>query len=306
MSGIWSCDEYDGTAESGSKRGHQPSSTEKDLQCLFKAVMYTLCHNPRLQAKLPFQLSNIEQYWSAEFANSPIPDPYNAQKPDVALFYYKSKNYKKTWADVLSFIEHTSSDFSKRCDLGVYWGSATKAYLIMQEQPWHRFIVSFSICTEQLHTHYCDRSGFIITLPISIQSSSTRIADIIATLSLAEPRLLCLNPTVHMCIPSCKGTHTDLAAGVIGWITNNKDKRYSIMAVLWKSQNLFCRRMVCYCVRDPVDGKEYAMKDCWVSEIKRYHEVDVLERVKGIPYVVQLVDHWDVLFDREADCTTHI
>ncbi|KAG2738344.1 hypothetical protein P692DRAFT_20758811, partial [Suillus brevipes Sb2] len=166
----------------------------------------------------------------------------------------------------------------------------------MQEQPWRRFIVSFSICAEQLRAHYCDRSGLIITLPISIQSSPTRVADAIAALSLAEPSRLGLDPTIHMCTPSCKGTHTNLAAGAIGWVTNNEDKMYSIMAVLWKSQGLFCRGMVCYRVRDPVDGKEYAMKDCWVSEHKRYHKVDVLERVKGIPNVVQLVDHWDVLF----------
>ncbi|KAG1817643.1 uncharacterized protein BJ212DRAFT_1299172 [Suillus subaureus] len=149
--GTWSCDEYDGTAEPGSKRG--------------------------------------------QFANSPIPDPYIAQKPDIALFYYKSKAYEKTWIDVLSFVEHTTSDFSKR---------------------------------------------------------------------------------------------------------------YSIMAVLLKGQGLFCCGMACYHVQDPVDGKEYAMKDCWVTEVKRYHEVDVLERVKGIPNVVQLIDHWDVQFNGEPDCTACI
>ncbi|KAG0705577.1 hypothetical protein DFH29DRAFT_996658 [Suillus ampliporus] len=78
------------------------------------------------------------------------------------------------------------------------------------------------------------------------------------------------------------------------------------MAVLWKSQGLFCRRTVCYRIRDPADGKEYAMKDCWVAEVKRFHEVDVLERVKGIPNVVQLIDHWDVLFSGEPDCTARI
>ncbi|KAG2105473.1 uncharacterized protein F5147DRAFT_775242 [Suillus discolor] len=304
--GTWSHDEYDGTAEPGSKRRCKPSSTEKDLQCLFKAVMYALRCEPCIRAKLPFQSSNIECYWSAEFANSPIQDSYNAQKPDVALFYYKSKTCEKTWTDVLSFIEHTSSDFSKRHDLGGYWGSTTKAYLIMREQPWCRFITSFSICANQLRAHYYDRSGLIITLPTPIQSSPTRVADAIAALSLADPSLLGLDPTIHMCIPSCKSTHTDLAVGAIGWVTNNADKRYSIMAVLWKSQGLFCRGTVCYRVQDPVDGKEYAMKDCWVNEVKRYHEVDVLKRLKGIPNVVQLIDHWDVLFNGEPDCTSRI
>jgi hypothetical protein len=304
--GTWSRDEYDGTAEPGSKRARKPSSTEKDLQCLFKAIQYALRRKSNMRAKLPYQISNIERYWSAEFANSPIPDPYNAQKPDLALFYYKSKVCEKTWTDILSFVEHTSSDFSKRHDLGVYWGCTTKSYLIMREQPWRRFILSLFISAEQLYAHFCDRSGLIITLPTPIQSSPARVADAIATLSLADPSLLGLDPTVHMCIPSCKGTHTDLAVGAIGWVTNNAGKIYSIMAVLWKSQGLFCRGTVCYHVRDPVDGKEYALKDCWVAEAKRYHEVDVLERVKGIPNVVQLVDHWDVLFDGEPDCTARI
>ncbi|KAG1831122.1 hypothetical protein EV424DRAFT_1343246 [Suillus variegatus] len=68
------------------------------------------------------------------------------------------------------------------------------------------------------------------------------------------------------------------------------------MAVLWKSQGLFCRGIACYHVWDPVDRKEYTVKDCWITEAKRYHKVDVLERVKGIPNVVQLVDHWDPAF----------
>ncbi|KAG2354986.1 hypothetical protein BDR07DRAFT_1493784 [Suillus spraguei] len=78
------------------------------------------------------------------------------------------------------------------------------------------------------------------------------------------------------------------------------------MAVLWKSQGLFYCGMACYCIWDPVDGKEYMIKDCWVTEAKRYHEVDVLKRVKGIPNVVQLIDHWDVQFNGEPDCTAHI
>ncbi|KAG2050012.1 hypothetical protein BDR06DRAFT_1011629 [Suillus hirtellus] len=288
--GTWSRNEYDGTAEPGSKRAHKPSSTEKDLQCLFKAVQYALHRKLNMWAKLPYQILNIEQYWSAEFANSPIPDPYNAQKPDLALFYYKSKVCEKTWTDILSFVEHTSSDFSKRRDLG----------------PWRHFILSFFISAEQLYTHFCDCSGLIITLPTPIQLSPARVTDAIATLSLADPSLLGLDPTVHMCIPSCKGTHTDLAVGAIGWVTNNAGKIYSIMAVLWKSQGLFCHGTVCYRVWDPVDGKEYALKDCWVAEAKRYHKVDVLERVKGIPNVVQLIDHWDVLFDGEPDCIARI
>ncbi|KAG1850360.1 hypothetical protein DFJ58DRAFT_842436 [Suillus subalutaceus] len=41
---------------------------------------------------LPFNISAGSRYWSAEFANFPIPDEYNCQKPDIALFDFALKN----------------------------------------------------------------------------------------------------------------------------------------------------------------------------------------------------------------------
>ncbi|KAG2048235.1 hypothetical protein BDR06DRAFT_1013136 [Suillus hirtellus] len=60
MDGTWSRNEYDGTAEPGSKRACKPSSTKKDLQCLFKAIQYALHRKLNMRAKLPYQISNIE------------------------------------------------------------------------------------------------------------------------------------------------------------------------------------------------------------------------------------------------------
>ncbi|KAG1753259.1 hypothetical protein EDB19DRAFT_818472 [Suillus lakei] len=51
---------------------------------------------------------------------------------------------------------------------------------------------------------------------------------------------------------------------------------------------------------------ECVLKDCWVTEEKRNHEATILEMVKGIPNVVQLIDHWDVYYGEEPDCTLHI
>jgi Fungal protein kinase len=178
----------------------------------------------------------------------------------------------------------------------------------MREQPWHRFILAYSICADDLHAHYFDRSGLIISLPTPIHKFPICVTEAVATTALADPQYLGLDPTIHMCIPDCQGTHPSLAVGAKGWVINNSGKTYSIMDTLWKSQGFFCRGTVCYRVRDPTnpDRKDYAMKDCWVPEAKRYHEVDVLERVKGIPNVVELVDHWDVMYDGEPDCTVRI
>ncbi|KAG1762199.1 hypothetical protein EDD22DRAFT_953352 [Suillus occidentalis] len=233
-------------------------------------------------------------------------DEFNGSKPDVALFYYKNKSQEKRWVDVLSFVEHTSSNLSLSHDLAVYWGSATKAYLIMREQPWCRFVLAYSICADDLRAHYFDCSGLILSLPTPIHKFPIRVTEAIASTALADPQHLGLDPTIHMCIADCQGTHPSLAVGAKGWVVNNSGKTYSIMDVLWKSQGFFCRRTVCYRIRDPDDGKDYAMKDCWVPEAKRYHKVNVLERVKGIPNVVQLVDHWDVMYDGQPDCTARI
>jgi hypothetical protein len=85
-------------------------------------------------------------------------------------------------------------------------------------------------------------------------------------------------------------------------VEDNSSKKYSIMEILWKSHGLFCCRTVCYRVIDGA-GNEYALKDCWVPEEKKNHEATILEMLKGIPNVVQLVDHWDVLYKGQPDCT---
>ncbi|KAG2082121.1 uncharacterized protein F5147DRAFT_783413 [Suillus discolor] len=282
------------------------SDNEFNGSYLFHAIQWALRNRSGYPLKLPFDISPIERYWSAEFANSPIPDPYNTQKPDVALFYYKNKLQDKTWADVLSFVEHTSSNFAITHDLAVYWGSATKVYLIMREQPWRHFVLAYSICADDLRAHYFDRLGLIISLPTPIHKFPICVTEAIATTVLADPQYFGLDPTIHMCIADCQGTHLSLAVGAKGWVVNNNGKTYSIMDVLWKSQGFFCHETVCYHVRDPTDGKDYVMKDCWVPEAKRYHEVAILKRVHGIPNVIQLVDDWDVMYDGEPDCTAQI
>ncbi|KAG2150751.1 uncharacterized protein EDB93DRAFT_1249761 [Suillus bovinus] len=114
----WSSQEY---KPSGSKKRHRqvPATTEKEFQCLFYTIQYHLHH--KLKPHLPFNISAGSQYWSAEFSTSPIPDKYNCQcqKPNIALFNFAIKNMGKTWADVLSFVEHTSSDLAKKQNIPV-------------------------------------------------------------------------------------------------------------------------------------------------------------------------------------------
>ncbi|KAG1725084.1 uncharacterized protein EDB91DRAFT_1254944 [Suillus paluster] len=300
----WDSQEYQPSG-SRKRRRQVPVTTEKDFRRLFYTIQYHLCH--KLIPHLLFNIPPGSRYWSAEFATSPIPDEYNSPKPDIALFDFALKNMEKTWADVLSFVEHTSSDLGKKRDIPVFWGSTIKAYLIMRDQPWRRFVVVFSICANQLRAHYLDRSGLIISYPFHIHENTgpIRLTEMLGTLTLSDSHHLGFDPTMHMCNAACVGTHLNLAHEAKGWVKDNLNQMYSIMEVLWKSHGLFCRGTVCYRVVDEA-GNEYALKDCWVTEEKRNHEATILEMVKGIPNVVQLIDHWDVYYEGEPDCTARI
>ncbi|KIK34744.1 hypothetical protein CY34DRAFT_97373, partial [Suillus luteus UH-Slu-Lm8-n1] len=172
-------------------------------------------------------------------------------------------------------------------------------------QPWRRFVLIFTIANNMLRLHYFDRSGLIISRPTNILKNPVRLLEVLNTLTLAHPNNLGYDPTMHMCDPTCKGSHADLRENAVGWIESHDKSHLSIMSVLWRSQGFFSRGTICYRVQTS-DGTEYALKDCWVAEDKKNHEVTVLKMVEGIPNVVKLVADWDVLYDGESDCTYRI
>ncbi|KAG1898008.1 uncharacterized protein F5891DRAFT_499656 [Suillus fuscotomentosus] len=287
------------------KKRRRVHTTETDLQRLFYTIQYHLRNT--LKDDIPYKFAMGSRYWTAEFSTTAIQDEFNAQKPDLSLFDFALLKEQKSWANVLTFVEHTSSDLSKHPDLPIYWGVAIKAYLIMREQPWRRFTLAYSISADMLRTHYFDRSGAIISLPFYIHKhpGSIRLCDALAALTLLDSRHLGLDPTIHVCHAACNGIHDNLADGAIGWVQDNKHNVYSIMALLWKSRGFFCRGTVCYRVRNK-EGVEYALKDCWVEESKKMHEPTILKTLKGIPNVVELIDDWDVYYEGQPDCTARI
>lgn len=244
-----------------------------------------------------------KRIWSSKFSTSPVPDDTNAQKPDVVLVDHNLRSLPLRWREIITCFELTENPLTSTSTL--YWGSATKGYLIMREQPWRRFVLIFSIAHNELRLHYFDRSGLIISRPTSIVTKPVRLLEVLNTLTLAHTNTLGYDPTMHMCNPTCKGTHLDLRKNAIGWIEGPDKTLLSIINVLWRSQGFFSRGTICYRVQTS-SGIEYALKDCWVAEDKRYHEVTVLRMVEGIPNVVKLVADWDVLYDGEPDCTHRI
>ncbi|KAG2115637.1 hypothetical protein DEU56DRAFT_932627 [Suillus clintonianus] len=272
------------------KRLRASATTEGKWTLLFnvvQAAMYAIYKDtfPKPSAAFPFRAMDIissppKCIWSSQFCNTPVPDDTTAQKPDIIL--------------------HTDSELD--ISIPLYCGSGTKGYLLMREQPWRRFVLIITIANRQLCLHYFDRSGLIISRPVNIYDYPVHLLEVLNTLTLVHTNNLGYDPTMHMCDPTCKGSHTNLREHAIGWVESYDQAILSIMSVLWRSQGFFSRGTICYRVQTS-DGTEYALKDCWVAEEKKYHEVTVLKMVEGIPNVVKLVADWDVLYDGESDCT---
>ncbi|KAG1801846.1 uncharacterized protein BJ212DRAFT_1304991 [Suillus subaureus] len=262
---------------------------------------------PNPSAAFPFGAMNViggppKCIWSSQFCNTPILDDTNVQKPDVILVDCNLHNLSLRWSNIITCMEYTESELDSSIPL--YYGSSTKGYLLMQEQPWRQFILIFTITNNLLHLHYFDHSGLIISHPINILKNPVHLLKVLNTLTLAHTNNLGYNPTMHMCDPAYKGLHANLWENTIGWIENHDKSHLSIMSMLWQSQGFFSCGTICYHVQTS-DGMEYVLKDCWVAEDKKNHKVTILKMVEGILNVVKLMAHWDVLYNGVPDCIFH-
>ncbi|KAG1848321.1 hypothetical protein DFJ58DRAFT_842963 [Suillus subalutaceus] len=142
------------------------TSDEKNWERLFRTIYYNM--RSRVKAKsslLPFHTLPESRYWSSEFSTIPVPDATNSRKPDLVLMDYRLKKHngnEKSWADVLTGVEITISELAE--DIPIFLWIATKGYLIMREQPWHHFILLFSITNKNTYLINLDPVHFIDVL----------------------------------------------------------------------------------------------------------------------------------------------
>ncbi|KAG1837090.1 hypothetical protein F4604DRAFT_1692459 [Suillus subluteus] len=324
----WSQESY----RAGQKRPNPgtKSTEEKNWERLFRSIYYIMRNlvteatdsrqsnvGPKPKNPLPFSRLPEPRFWSSEYATTPMPDATDSRKPDLILMDYRWRSRKsgeRSWEDVLTVIEITKSELVDGREKSIYLGITTKAYLILRGQPWRRFVILFSIANLQLRAHYLDRSGIIISKPLHIIRKAVRFIDVLNAMTLSDRPALGFDPTIHVCDTFCTATPHDgllpdkagaMPTGAIGWVIDDDSNVYWIMAVLWKSRGLFSRGTVCYRVRDNTNT-EYALKDCWVDAESLEHEVEVLDQIRGVPNVVQLVKYWDVKYEGQPDCTSSI
>jgi hypothetical protein len=154
---------------------------------------------------------------------------------------------EKTWADVLTNIMITRSELVQGKDIPIFLGVIIKGYLIMREQPWHCFVVLFSIANLQLCVYYMGLLGMIISQPLPVGANAMYFVEVLNTITLSDLASLGFNPTIHMFTDLCStGSHNNLPEGIDqmlegtkGWVMDNNGDVYWIMVILWKSRGLF-------------------------------------------------------------------
>ncbi|KAG2125268.1 hypothetical protein BD769DRAFT_1388543 [Suillus cothurnatus] len=241
---------------------------------LFNTILLAMCMAymamfPNCSPTYPFEPADHKrphQQWSPQFCNVPIPDVTNIQKPDIVLLNRDVQ--PKGWGHILTCVEITESDLGADHGIPLF-------------------------------------NGLIITCPILITANLTCLVDMLNTMSLGNSKVYGMDPTMYMCNESCNDTQCKVGDQAIGWIEDKQRRKLLIISILWRSQGLFSRGTICYCVWDK-DGVEYTLKDCWVDKAKKDHEEKVLEIIRGIPNVVTLIAAWDVKYEGESDSTLHL
>ncbi|KAG1810511.1 hypothetical protein EV424DRAFT_1328124 [Suillus variegatus] len=152
----------------------------------------------------------------------------------------------------------------------------TKAYLVFREQPWKRFVLflSFTHQHSELCVHLYDHSGGIVTPAIQIHDQPDNFKYVMAYIVFGSRHCMGFDLTISI------NTKT------------TKLNEYKLLKVLFSHQGLVGRGTVCYLVRR--DGQEYIIKDHWVRGDKDVilNEVNILEALKGVPGIPELVEYW--------------
>ncbi|KAG2094411.1 uncharacterized protein F5147DRAFT_584999 [Suillus discolor] len=140
----------------------------------------------------------------------------------------------------------------------------------------------------ELRVHMYNHSGAVVMPPINIDTHPNDFLHIFSCLVFGKLECLGYDPSI-LNIPD-DPLRLPLPAP-IGRILVN-DHTYDILEVIFSSQGLVGRGTVCYLARR--GDEEYIIKDHWVlgSKVDTLNEVKMLQAMKDVRGVPQLIDHW--------------
>ena len=262
--------------------------------------------------------------WMADWSSRCLPGStgYN-RKPDLILVSNSvTSRDEVTWLSPKVIGEYSKEPYQPASRMGKTMD--TKAYLVMVDQPWRRFVLGFSLANEELRVHFYDHSGGSISPPFNIHAEPDSFVYILSALVFGIRSCIGFDMTIKISPPPTNSRRPSLlesqpdqaslpvfrpaapapislsslpeAAPSIGTIQVGQ-VTYDIIKVLFSSTGFLGRGTICYLVRR--GGEFYVIKDHWVqNDLKQnqspLQEINMMKLIQGIDGVPTLVDYWVV------------
>ena len=297
--------------EVGSNTDSAPLRQEKEFTHFLNTVSTAIKQKSRTSTTKSesSEIFTAHRCWMADWSDRIMPSAYRYDhKPDLVLLENEVLPRDEiSWKSPKVLAELTRESFTPTARIARTLD--TKAYLIMIEQPWRRFVLALSFSKLELRLHYYDHSGGSISPPFHLQRDPQEFLfilacvifgprscigfddtiDIIAQVPVPSPLstpsstiITSTNPTTSLLPPSSPAIYGTIRV---------KGDIYEILGILFSSTGFIGRGTICYLVRR--NGKIYVIKDHWVAG-DPLHEVNMLIRVQGIKGVPRLIDYWQV------------
>ena len=229
--------------------------------------------------------------WSSETSRKPIKDTLMLWKPDVILRDSLppgvfGPQHDFSWKDVISFVELSSTSYSKSTDLKTVRNNVMrKAYAVFASQPGRRFLFALSIANKELHAHMFDRSGVVHSRPYNIHHFPRPLLCMLALLGFGNPEHVGYDPTFIYFSPSS----SELTP------TGSIQVRLLVFKII---NRIFFNFLICgrgtSCWHVCLDDQDYVIKDSWTHVSRMNREQDILNKIHGVKGVPQLITAWIV------------
>ncbi|KAF8432136.1 hypothetical protein L210DRAFT_3650633 [Boletus edulis BED1] len=294
--------------------GSESSDIPSNLQSLSSKQQVALFFNcitdavtasrANLKAGKFFTKGLHRRQWLANWSKTSLPGSTGYfRKPDLVLVDNDAMSHDEiTWLSPKVIAEYTKETFQPASWIGKTMD--TKAYLVLVDQPWQRFILGLSIANCDLRVHFYDHSGGAISPAFNIHADAQHFFFIIAALAFGCRASIGFDLTVEIHPPPLKGRRRsarEIASSaketdddpdpteeqtastpsypkyfpppsspnpdlppVIGKIRVG-DIYYEIIDILFSSTGFIGRGTICYLAR--YEGVYYVIKDHWVRDL---------------------------------------
>lgn len=162
--------------------------------------------------------SQISRVWYSDFATKAVQSSDIKRKPDLVL---SDHVIELGWNNILLCAELTFSTYQPGGRLAN--SIDTKAYLLMREQPWRRFVLllSFSNRYRELRVHLYDRSGGLVSPSFNINTNPDAYLQVLGAIVFGIPECLGYDQTIVFYVtPSARTSHSRRTAVPRKAVTN--------------------------------------------------------------------------------------